>query len=46
MLLLMILLLLLLTDACDRLTPSGRQVLKRICEGERPCGPRAWPDEG
>ena len=28
-----------------RLTPTGKQVLKRICKGKRPHGLKAWPDK-
>ena len=25
--------------------PTGKQVLRRIRKGERPCGLKSWPDE-
>ena len=34
-----------LRKPCDRLTPTGKQVLKRICKGKRPYGLKSWPDE-
>ena len=31
---------------CARLTPTGKQVLKRICKGKTTYGLKSWPDEG
>jgi hypothetical protein len=34
-----------LKKPCDRPTPTGKQVLKRISKGKRPYGLKKWPDE-
>ena len=34
-----------LKKPCQRLSTTGKQVLKRICKGKKPYGLKSWPDE-